>query len=1091
MAVAAGASGTLSRGAILPMMAEGTRQSVPRGGRPRVLLFHDPGFPTVDCDAIPASALQRGLQAAQLRTVDAAGLAAALRDGGFDLLVTAHGSAFPEDAGMSLLGCLARGCAWLQLGGVPLAVPVRRGPGGWERAPRRTRWHRKLCITQGVAVDGRAGLRWLAAACCGELAEAAAGIRANSAHAFTWRLTSTKHFPHEDGSAGTRDARILPLINGVAADGTAMVAAAVQVDWMHCDYAGGRWVLYTGDDAPGEDLIAPLAALAGNGATALTVAPQFARYHPAEAATVQVRLHRPRSGGEAECVVDVVQRGRILRTERRTLRWSSALPVAMVTLSLGVLPSGEMLSGEMLSGEMPSGERPSGERPSGERPSGEAPPAVRGSDSPGARCIELHARVSFTGAAGLGTVETRSGFWLADDAALEAGSAVTRRGNELLKGGQPFTAAGTTYMAGDVQRNFLLEPNPWIWREDFSAMRKAGITLLRTGIWYGWKRMMLEPGTMDEAALRAMDAFVLTAIEQDIPVIFSFFAFLPEAWGGENPYLDPRAVAAQRLFVGTFAQRYRNVPGLIWDLINEPSFSSPSQLWRCRPNYDRHEVAAWREWLRQELPGLDDTARLRVLTDRWRGDTDETAALPILEDFDDGNLFSDRQPHKARDYRLFAQDAFADWVRALAAAIRAVDRPERLIMVGQDEGGALDRPNPQFFADAVDITSVHSWWFNDDLLWDSIVTRAPGLPHLVQETGAMFYEAFDGAPWRGEIETARLLERKLAIAVGAGSAGFVQWLWNSNPFMPSDNEAAIGALRADGSAKPELAVLRAMSRFLAAIGPSLVAREEEHVVLVLPQADQFAVRGNGIRATRAAVRVMSSRCRVPLRAIGEYSLRRDSAHAALYVVPSPSMLTQEAWNLLLAHAQAGSVVLVTGVLDRDAHGQHVRRSALFGQTSHAGPVAAHESLRRGKSTLDVTFRGDDLQRVERAVLAGIQDDDIFIARHGAGRVLWCPIPVEMAADADASEALYRQVLHEAEIEAPVRLRPDHPGVLALVSRYRDGALLTLVSELSEDLHVRATLRAPECSVDVDLPAGRAVLCFIDRDGAVANRSDRD
>ena len=46
------------------------------------------------------------------------------------------------------------------------------------------------------------------------------------------------------------------------------------------------------------------------------------------------------------------------------------------------------------------------------------------------------------------------------------------------------------------------------------------------------------------------------------------------------------------------------------------------------------------------------------------------------------------------------------------------------------------------------------------------------------------------------------------IRIFAGSAGYVQWLWHNNPWMASDNEAAIGALRCDGSAKPEYFELR-------------------------------------------------------------------------------------------------------------------------------------------------------------------------------------------------------------------------------------------------------------------------------------------
>jgi len=52
---------------------------------------------------------------------------------------------------------------------------------------------------------------------------------------------------------------------------------------------------------------------------------------------------------------------------------------------------------------------------------------------------------------------------------------------------------------------------------------------------------------------------------------------------------------------------------------------------------------------------------------------------------------------------------------------------------------------------------------------------------LVEETGLMRYERIDGTPWRTELQAAALLERKLAIAVGAGGSGFVQWIWNTNP----------------------------------------------------------------------------------------------------------------------------------------------------------------------------------------------------------------------------------------------------------------------------------------------------------------------
>ena len=81
-------------------------------------------------------------------------------------------------------------------------------------------------------------------------------------------------------------------------------------------------------------------------------------------------------------------------------------------------------------------------------------------------------------------------------------------------------------------------------------------------------------------------------------MIFTFFAFLPETWGGENAYLDPRSVKAQQQFISAFTSRCTRINDVIWDFINEPSFCSPKYLWNCRPNYDAHEKAAWKQWLK-------------------------------------------------------------------------------------------------------------------------------------------------------------------------------------------------------------------------------------------------------------------------------------------------------------------------------------------------------------------------------------------------------------------------------------------------------------------------------------------------------------
>ena len=162
-----------------------------------------------------------------------------------------------------------------------------------------------------------------------------------------------------------------------------------------------------------------------------------------------------------------------------------------------------------------------------------------------------------------------------------------------------------------------------------------------------------------------------------------------------------------------------------------------------------------------------------------------------------------RRPRKVRDFREFTQDVVAGWAAPLRDVLRAAGR-DPLVTLGQDEGGIDERPTQQLCGEPLDYTSVHTWWKNDDLLWDGVVTKVPEKPSLHQETGLMRLEDVDGTPWRSPAIAARLLERKLAYAFAGRGAGVVEWAWNVNPYMPIDNEATIGLFRPDGTAKPEL-----------------------------------------------------------------------------------------------------------------------------------------------------------------------------------------------------------------------------------------------------------------------------------------------
>ena len=88
-------------------------------------------------------------------------------------------------------------------------------------------------------------------------------------------------------------------------------------------------------------------------------------------------------------------------------------------------------------------------------------------------------------------------------------------------------------MSRTVHRRFLDEPDAAVWDDTFAELASLGVGLVRTGIWSGWGRIVDGSGTVDETWLRALEGYYLTARRHGIPVLFTFFAFMPP--GGANP----------------------------------------------------------------------------------------------------------------------------------------------------------------------------------------------------------------------------------------------------------------------------------------------------------------------------------------------------------------------------------------------------------------------------------------------------------------------------------------------------------------------------------------------------------------------------
>ncbi len=985
------------------------------GADPRIAVFRAAGFPTVDAPALSDATLDAALAGLEVETLASpAALTEKLKPGAFDVLVLPYGSAFPLDAWPALRGFVQRGGGLVVLGGAPFHQPVRIENEKFVLGLRQPTFAHDFLIGPAESVlrgEWPGPLRTAPVATADWKGPAPEPSRS---FALTIRLATRKDFATEGGSAGPRDGVVRPLVHVVDALGLPRQCPLLEIDRLQGDDAGARWVLAPSDAPLSSELIRSTVERALQGAGLVEARPLKAALFPGETASLRILVRRPRPRGPEASRARVEVRaddGRPVFSGEVALQGPPELRTAVIAL----------------------------------RTEAPLPPGL------------YHATVDAP-EAGFDPHRATTGFWVRDDALLLSGPRLSASRDWLRKDGAVLPVVGTTYMASDVHRKFLFEPNPHAWDADFREMAKRGVSLVRTGLWTAWSRAMLDPGAVDENVLAALDAYLLSAAKHGIHVCFNFYAFTPPLHGGSHPYLDPRAREGQRAFLALFAQRYRGVPWVHWDLINEPSYAPPDKLWTNQPVRDRQEARAWEAWLVARHG--DAPVLWREL---WRDKGDDLLDLPAREEQFQNFIRDGRRPRKAFDFALFSQDVVRGWAAGLRDVLKAAGG-DVLVTLGQDEGGTADRPAPQFFHDALDYTAVHTWWNSDDLLWDGVVTKVPEKANLHQETGLMGLEDLDGWPWRSPDAAADLLERKFAYAFASRGTGVIEWAWNINPYMPIDNEARIGFFRPDGTAKPELRVLPQFAEFFRAAAPWLDDFEPDPVVLVLPHSRLFAGRPGGLDATRRTLRLLAERFGVVPTALSELRLTPERlVGVKLAIVPTPEMLDSGAAAALAAARRAGTRLLITGAVEGDPYGRVPAELAALGIVDAGRPLALHEPTRYGGFATFDGLLSERLRRAARAEPAAFEDG------------LWHePLPLEFAREPDALAGLLGAALEAAGV-------PAHPSATRVAARVLLAPKALLAVCVNETpLLASRVVRIAGRPVAIPVEAGRSRLVLFER-----------
>ncbi|ANS73252.1 glycoside hydrolase [Paenibacillus yonginensis] len=1021
-----------------------------------VLVFYDEKFPY---PGERPSAESIRLLSEEAELVDAEGLAERLASRKREVLVHLHGPYFPKEAWPAILGHLEGGGGLLHAGGVPFRQPVSRNGGGWRVEREQLAYHQLLDIHDALSVDVQAVKETRASAEFPVLSGHEGLFGLMPTIGLTLHPTKSSDMPAEMGSSGPMDAVIYPLLTGVDADGRGRCAPVVMLEQYKGVYAGGRWILINQQLGPefwagdGPALLGKLARFAGLGVTELWLKPNYASFEPGEQAMITIQLQA------------------LARTETASRKW---------TFSVAVYKDGEEQPVWTARAEASAGR---------EQPDLQfVRLPVRAAIEPGLYHVVCEAESD----AGEQRVLTQ-GFWGMDRALLQSGEPLKAGRDYFTRGGKPVPIVGMTYMASDVARKFLHLPNVQRWDSDMAEMSRAGINLIRTGVWTAYRMIMFADGHAAEEVMRAIDAFILTAKKHGLEVTFTFFSFAPETWEGLNPYLDPRSVEAEKRFIASIVSRHQGTVNVHWDLINEPSLFNPKRIFEGPVTAaDPFERKAWGEWLHQRYEG--DLNRLQECWNMTPDQLPSFASAPVPNP-DDTAYHSVLQPKKRGpmlDYALFSMDMHNRWAGELIGTIRRSD-PEQLATVGQDEGICSQRPSPFFYAPAVDYTTVHSWWQMDHLAWDGIFTKTPDKPNLVQETGIMHIQRPDGMAKRSEEELRNILERKYAYAFSTGAAGAVQWIWNINYFMDNANESNIGALRADGTQKPEADVSYDFGRFMKENAALFDERKLEDVAVVYPFSNDFSSRKLAFEATTRAVRTLTFGLNVHPRGASEYDLESLHRHPAkLIIVPSAHNFADEAFEELVTLAESGSTVLWTGPLRIDAYWGH-NASRLKDKIAAAplGNVLREELLELGGGRYPVSFGEKKIGLLELERLQGTdsnQAQGTVTVPLGKGKWIWCPLPVELNERWEAIEALYEEALSAAGLSPELEWLKggELAGIYGRKLEYGDGNLFVFVSEYGGDAEIRVYDPQSQNEYAFQLPQERSVLFATDAAGNVTS-----
>lgn len=685
-----------------------------------------------------------------------------------------------------------------------------------------------------------------------------------------------------------------------------------------------------------------------------------------------------------------------------------------------------------------------------------------------------------------------------------------------LQEGKPVCIHGTTYFVTDTYQKCFLHFNPAQCREDLSLLQKDGFNVLRSGNWMLNVEFYGKDGGICEKSRRALQAYFYCALQYGFTVQFTLGIITLNDWDQSLCAIhNPRNMKKVMCLVSSFGELFGNYTNVMLDIINEPSYSYAGQWKNIRPSGDPYERKAWIKWLKEKY------GTITKVRQAWG---ENAVRVPDFASVDvpkercyAGTLYrteEDREYAMAADFWLFAQQSYDRWLSRVRSCVRE-KAPDMVVMMGRDESLRVPEEQDMILSGNLDMVCWHQWNRDAIIYVEYLLNRVKGHITCAQEMGIYRVEQMRGGKTLTDERVAHKLERKLFF-------GFSNWvIWQSfhNPDKEELSENMLGTYRSDRSETPAMPLIREMIAAENKAIPYMTRRQEDAfpILTLYSTSSHYSIYGNqAVEALRSHIFLLNNCLRMQSDVMPEHLFDRKNEKAigkpALIMLPGVMRIREHCFEELMEYAGAGGCVLISGNVDEDEHfvgaervagmvsmsmritdpgmGVDEDRESLTGETPAVRKVMNFEKLRIGEKLFTLDFRrGCEYGDAENFLKAAVTGDtyrggvyEVKVYPVGKGKVIYCPLPLELAENRDAILALYEMALAEAGITPKVyETESCKEAVLIHAIVYENCTSYTLVNDGPKETLWIKDLRS-NTELEIQLSAGRGCKFWVGTDG---------